>query len=528
MKVLIKIFATLIFAGSVIAQQSGEGQSVELPEFVITGVRKINIPEVKKQKPPYIPMNIKKYISQSETPENLTPVEVSNPAFIVGPENKISEYNALLTGAVGTVTFPRGEFFYNNQYGGLFLNADIWGMSEREFVKDAGFNQTGAKLNLGYSFDHNEKTLGGLRLGLSGEYFVNSYNLYGSAVNLTRVTRNGNIGLSISNNFSSVRYGIGISGELIKFDENKLTQTLTTAGAFVKFPVGLLTFGLTGSVQNQSLVNNLSRKSSYDYFTIKPEVRLKIFNRMELIAGLFFSQRDNSGFFSPHVKVGTKITKRLSAFAEFAPRTEFLTVSDFINRNRFYKLNSIENVYMKRNNNIKFSLAYGYLQYFEIDADLEFNRYDNLPYFERPDTSGNFILAELDGVNDFAFNTNAFFDFFKYGKLSAGLKYQIITKGGNQIPYYPLLTSEFTYWYGFNDRLDATLRLNYSAKIYADLQNTKTVPDYLTFGFSVGYELFENFKITFDAENLFNRKNYLFENYRAKTLDVIAGFEYRW
>ncbi len=528
MKILIKIFLILFIAGAVSAQQTGEGQSVELPEFVITGVRKIRIPKAKKPKPVYIPLNLEKFVAETEAAEELAPVEVSVPVFIKNLENKKSEYTALLSGEIGTVTLPAGKFFYNQNYGGVFVDANIWGRGEREFVKDAGFNQTGGALNLNYAVDHKKESLGGLIVDFSGEYFVNSYNLYGSGVNLTRFVRNGNIGLNISNNFSKIRYGAGIDGNFIKFDENKLSQTLTTLNAFVKFPVGLLSFGINGKVQNQRLANNFGNKSSYDYFEILPEVKLRVLNRMELTAGIFYSQKDKSGYFSPHVKLGTKITKMLSAFAEFAPRSEFLTVADFINLNRFYELNRIENLYLQMKNNLKLSLAYGFLQYFEIDASIKLNRYDNLPYFERSDSTGNFVLAQLDGVNDLTFETNAYFDFLKFGKLSAELKYRSITKDGNQIPYYPLFQSEFVYWYGFSEGLDVTLKMNYSHGIYADAGNSKKIPDYFNLGFSLGYKLFENFKLTLNAENLLNRKNYLFENYRAKTLDLAAGFEYRW
>ena len=528
MKVIIKIFIILIIADVSYAQQSDNAQSVELPEFVITGIRKVSLPAVKKEKPVTIMFNLESYSTEVEYDKNLFDTEISAPEFLGLAENKKSVFNALLKGAIGTVTFPEGEFFYNNNYGGVLVDANIWGRSEREFVKDAGYNQAGAALSLNYYIDHNTENFGGLGISFSTEYLTDSYNLYGSATNLTRKTKNGSFEIGLSNNYSIVRYGLSFSGRYLKFDENKLSQTMTSIGSYMKFPLGNLNFAIKGEIEIQKLVNNLSSKNTYNYFSLKPEAKYKFSRRMEIIGGIFFSQDDVNAFFSPYVRFKTKLGKKLSAFAEFSPRTEFLTITDFLSMNRFYRLGQTENIFLKRNNSLKFSLEYGFLQYFEIDGTLEYNRYENLPYFQRSDSTGNFNIFKLDGVNDFSLNINSYFDFLDFGKLTLNLKYQVIEKNGAQLPYYPLFQSEAVYWYGFGNGIDASARLNYSAKIYSDIKNTETIPDYLTFGFSIGYELFDNFKLTLDAANLFNRKNYLFENYRAKTLDVAAGFEYRW
>ena len=528
MKNIIKIFIILIIASISYAQQTGVAQSVELPEFVITGVRKVALPTVKKEKPELIALNFEKYTTDVEYDKNLFDTKISVPEFLELTENKKSVFNALLKGAIGTVTFPRGEFFYNNRYGGVLVNANIWGSSEREFVKDAGYNQAGAALSLNYFINHNTENFGGMGISFSTKYLTDSYNLYGSQTNLTRKTKNGSFKIGLSNNYSVVRYGFSFAGSYLKFDENKLSQTMTSIVSYMKFPVGNLNFNVKGEMEIQKLANNLSGKNTYNYLALMPEAKFKFSRKMEIAGGIFFSQDDVNTFFSPYLRLKTKLGKRLSAFAEFSPRSEFLTIDDFLTMNRFYKLTQTENIFLKRNNSIKFSLEYGFLNYFEIDGTLEYNRFENLPYFQRSENSGDFDIYKSDGVNDFSLTVNSYFDFLDFGKLTLNLKYQIIEKGGKQIPYYPVFQTEAVYWYGFENGVDASVRLNYSAKIYNDIENSGTIPDYLTFGFSIGYELFDNFKLTLDADNLFDRKNYLFENYRAKTLDVAAGFEYRW
>ncbi len=528
MKKLIQIFIILSIAGVSRAQQSGESQSVELPEFVITGVRKISLPPARKAKPDLVFSNLENYSAGVEYDENLFDPGITVPRFLNLTEHKHSSSNGLLKGSVGSVTFPSGEFFYNNNYGGVFVDANIWGKSEREFVKDAGYNSAGASLGLNYFIDHNTENFGGLAISFSTKYSTDSYNLYGSATNLTRKTKNGYFNVGLSNNYSPVRYGFSFAGKYLEFNENKLSQTMTLIGSYIKFPAGKLNFSVSGNVKIQKLVNNLSSKDTYNYITLEPEVNYRISRNAEIIGGIFFSRDDINTFFSPKVRLKTKISGKLSAFAEFSPGTEFLTISDFINMNRYYSLSQTENIFLKRNNSLKFSLEYGFLQYFEIDGTFEYNRFDNLPYFQRDVNPGNFNIYNLNGVDDFSVAVNSYFDFLDYGKLTLNLKYQIIEKNGAQIPYYPLFKSTAVYWYGFENGIDVTARMNYSSKIYADVGNTVTVPDYLTIGFSLGYELFDSFKLTLDADNLLNRKNYLFENYRAKTLDIAAGFEYRW
>ena len=115
------------------------------------------------------------------------------------------------------------------------------------------------------------------------------------------------------------------------------------------------------------------------------------------------------------------------------------------------------------------------------------------------------------------------------GELYGSANYQsVLDADGNQVPYYPEFTVDLNYGYPFTPNLNAKARLNYSSGIYMDLANKNSLNNYLDFSIYLNYKLSKNLVITFSAENLLDRRNYLFENYRAKTIDIYGSFEYKW
>ena len=72
------------------------------------------------------------------------------------------------------------------------------------------------------------------------------------------------------------------------------------------------------------------------------------------------------------------------------------------------------------------------------------------------------------------------------------------------------------------------LNLNYYDQSYVNLENTEKIPEQINLGASFYYEMFRNFRLTLEFENLLDDKYYYLRNYRAKPIDVLLGFEYRW
>ncbi len=531
MKIFNIIIIVMLSSFVLFAQDENESQSIELPEFVITGVRKVDIPIVKKKKPELISGLSEEFFMPGFSSEDFNPTGFSSPFITNAEVNKIkSQFNSLLRAGLGTVTLPLGEFYYNNSFSNVLVDFGINGRSEREFVNKAGYNFVAAAVGAKYFVNHTAEVLPGLGIAFNAGYLLNSYNLYGSRnPSFTRETDNGRIGIAFFNKFTTVKYGVNLTSDLKKFRENNLSENLFNTSAFLSFPINGFNFRADGQVKHQSMQNNLSGIGSYNYYSLSASIKLKLLKPIEISGGLFYSAQGDNKFFSPQAVLTMKFSDKVFLTGEFSPTTTFLSQKDLISMNRFYKLNNTDNIYLKEKYKMKAALIYKYLKYFQISVGGSYIRIDNLPYFVYQSGFGDFNLSTLNRVDRTKLFLNLLFFRGPSGELYGSANYQsVLDADGNQVPYYPEFTVDLNYGYPFTPNLNAKARLNYSSGIYMDLANKNSLNNYLDFSIYLNYKLSKNLVITFSAENLLDRKNYLFENYRAKTIDIYGSFEYKW
>lgn len=531
MKILNVIIIVLISSFISFAQNENESQSIELPEFVITGIRKVDIPIIKKKKPELISGLSEEFFMPSFSSEEFNPTGFSSPFITSAEVNKIkSQFNSLLRAELGTVTLPKGEFYYNNSLSDVLINFGFIGRSEREFVNKAGYNYVTASIGAKYFVDHTAEVLPGLGITFNARYLLDSYNLYGSQnPSFTRETDNAQIGISLFNKFTAIKYGLNLTTDLKKFRENNLSENLLNTSAFLSLPVNGINFRADGQIKHQSMQNNLSGIGSYNYYSLSAKAKLKLLKPVEITGGLFYSIQGDNKFFSPQAAVTTKFSDKIFLTGEFSPSTTFLSRKDLTSMNRFYKLNATDNIYLKEKYKTKAALVYKYLKYFQVSVGGSYARIDNLPYFVYQLGPGDFTLATLNRVDKTKLFLNLLFFQGPSGELFGAANYQsVLDANGNQVPYYPKFGIDINYSYPITQTLNAKAKLNYSSGIFTDLANKNRLNNYLNLSVYLNYKLSKNLVVTFSAENLLNRKNFLFENYRAKTIDVYGGFEYRW
>ncbi len=173
----------LVIISSLFAQEGTQSQSIELPDFVITGKESINIPKIQKVHPDFIPLLSKDFFTPNYPNEENTTIklpEISTEIISLG--NYKQKTNALLMISAGLETWPKGEFYYSDWTDNFSFNSHLYGKNELEYVKNAGLNIAGLDLGLKYFVDHTANFLPGLEIALDGGYFYESYNFYGSAI----------------------------------------------------------------------------------------------------------------------------------------------------------------------------------------------------------------------------------------------------------------------------------------------------------------------------------------------------------
>jgi len=525
------IFFLFFIVLNLFGQEESQSQSIELPDFVITGKESISIPKMQKAYPDFIPLLSSDFFTPQYPSEEITPIQlpnVENELVSLGSYKQSSK--ALLKFSAGLETFPNGEFYYTDWKDNFSYNAHLFGKNELEYVNKAGLSIAGINAGAKYFVDHASEFLPGLEIDLSGNYFYESFNFYGStSPDLNRVTNNGFAKLSF-NYFSDPfkNFGFSITDDYYKQKDDEIEENIVGTDAFLTFRYSDLNFKIMGAYKNQTISSlNQSFENQY-YFQTQATAGFKIYDVLNIRAGAFLSESEGNTFFAPVAYGSMKFNKNISFYGEFAPNTEFKTLKDFRNNNRYYQFNNFVNMFVENKFNLKFALKYEYEKYFEISGGVGYINSDNNYYFEDNLDEGFFTIQKQDIENSYTF-INFLFRKGPLGEFYGELKLQKITgQNDNHIPYKSTITSNLKYSYDWENGFGINFGLIYFNKAYTNIENAETIPETINANTSLYYELFRNFKITLSLENLFNNDHYYYRNYEAKPFDILAGFEFRW
>jgi len=526
-KLILIFFFSLSF---IFAQEENQSQSIELPDFVITGNEKITIPKVQKSYPDLIPLLSKDFFTPLNISDDQTSIELPKVENkIVSIPKYLQTTHAMLKLNAGLYTWPAGEFYYNNWIDNFSYNAHIFGLNELEYVKNAGLSYGGLSLGSSYYLNNNSHFLPGLEISLHGNYLYESFNFFGSDnSNLERITNNGFAELSLNYITDPIsNFGLVFNDKYYKQKDDEISENIFGTNAFVKFKVYNSDIKLEGSYKNQSVNSESGQFGNTYFYNILGTLTIHPFNFINLRGGIYFSESNGNTFFTPYAYGSIKLNKSLTVYGEFSPNTEFKTLSDFRDANRYYQLNNFTNLFIENKVNFKAAVKYEYERYFEISAGAGYLNSDNNFYFEDNIKNGFFTIYKDDIENTFAF-VNFLFRRGPFGQFYSELKLQHITgSNSKKVPYHSSILADANYSYSWTD-FEVKLKLNYFSESFTDFLNTNKIPAKINAGIDLSYEIFENFDLTLSLQNLLNDKYYYFRNYKAKPFDLIAGFEFRW
>ncbi len=527
-----KIILIILLASSIYAQEENQSQSIELPDFVITGKESISIQKAKKSEPDFIPLLSNDFFIPQYPNEEIITIrlpEVENEVVSIG--NYSQTTNAFLRISAGLKTFPKGEFFYNNWSNNFSYNAHLFGLNELEFEKHAGLSMSGGKIGGSYFVDQTSNILPGLEIALNGSFVNESFNFYGSSTpSLNRITNNGIVDLNFNYvNSSNINFGIKFNNAYYEQKDDAIDENIFSTEGFLNFKVNNFNFKIDALYKNQSVSVPDTNFGNHYFIKTKATIGFIAYNLINVKTGIYISVREGDIFFAPIAYGSLKLNKSISIFGEFAPFTEFNTLQNYKYLNRYYRFNNFVNTFTENKSNLKIAAKYEYEKYFEISAGIGYLNSDNNFYFEdSQEELGYFRIHKEDTENSYLF-VNMLFRKGPFGEFYGEAKFQNIKgENNNYLPYKSSFISSLNYRYDWNNIFGLSLGLLYLNEAYLDYKNENKIPESLNLKSLFYYELFKNFKITLEFENLLNEKYYYFRNYRAKPFDVLAGFEFKW
>ena len=522
------ILSTLIGLTAVFAQSN---QSVELPNFVITGVRTVDIKTMNKKSPELISTLSKEFILPTKSPETF---KISILSKISAPDTNIHvvnrDYNGFLNVGVGINTLPVGDLRYTLTSRHVMLNAKVFGQKDRDYEDNSGYNVSGASVNTDFFISSGSQFLPGLRLGLNAGFIRDDYKFFGSATPTTeRKTQNMFGSAKLIHNLGGYNFGLELSGRMFELENIKLEEKYFDAKAFVEFNISRFAVRAAAEYRNQGLTNNLTTTDSYDYLAGMAFAKIDLSKDITLKGGASYAKSEGSNLFSPYASIKLKFTKEISLFGEFNPGTEFLTMYDFVKSNRYFNLATVDNVFTKHKIRMNATLKYEFEKYVEAGITGNYSKSDNYSYFADNVTGGFFNINTADDVENFNGGIYAIFHLGPMGKFYGSVNFASSKFSNDKyVPYHPKGYGQLSYFYEFTNGIEINPKVLFATGSYTDAANTNELDSYIDLGLTVKYKLLKNLSVKADFNNIINSENYIYKGYKEKPLDIILGIEYRW
>lgn len=525
------ILLAFFITAHALAQDINTDQNVELPEFVITGVERVDVPVVQKQKTDHIPDIVKGYIQQAPSADELKMAELSNPIkknseLLGNPKN----INGRLELGAGRYTLPLGELTYQVPYPtGLFMGR-AYGFDETEYVDKAGLNQSGLDVQNSFFISSGSGFLPGSEFKLRAAYDRTSFNFFGSEFpDRKRNMHDVNLLASFySGSGKTFKFGIQTAPEFFYMKEEDLFDNKMDITATGQLIFGAFSIEAAGGFLNHSIKNSPLGDNSYNGTSFKALAKYKPFEFFSAGVGFNIQTFDGENFASPIAEAAFKFSKQLSAYFTFSPKAEILTISDFVSGNRYYGLEPIDNIFFEKDIDVTASIKYEFDKYFEINGGASFTNSDNYPYYKDALTNGTFDITTTKAARFAAFG-NMLFHLGPYGSFYGDVTVQrVMDENDNYLTYSPVFISNLAYSYNFKFGLLVEPKLKITSGSYADISNTVEMPEYVNLGVKLSYAVFNNTNLFIRFDNLLNADNYYARYYEEKPLDLILGFNYFW
>ncbi len=507
-------------------------QSIELPDFVITGVQSVSIPTLQKKRPEFISTLSKEFIKPIYTPEELPISEPSQPLKIEAQIYKeVIPLNGSFNVAAGINTQPKGEAYFYNKFDKINLYSKVFGNYTRAYENNSDISITGVEFRSRFFADNKSDVMPGLKIEVGANYKREWYKKFISAnPEYHQKTQNGSAIFSVENTFTKdFNFGANlISGGL--FTNSKDFREMRFDGSgFFSLNLNNINFRGEGSYIRQYISELSSAAIHYDYYSFSGKVSYSPLKDLTFGGGINLANHSSNSFFSPIAFVNARLTKNISAIFEFTPSTYFYTVSDFFKINRYLRFEDRDNVYTECKTNLNIGAKYEMEKIISVSAGLRLKKYDNLFYFSDINNFGDFSVFTVNDVDAAEFYANYFFKLGDFGELFGDLIYRRYKIPGEyNLPYTPGFSLNTSYKYTLPNGVKITAKIIFNHDIYSDITNTIKLKDNVNLSLQGDYDLFDNFSVNLYLENITNNKNYSFINYLEKPLDIYAGITYKW
>lgn len=510
-----------------------DNNQVELPDFVIIGKRKAQLPAKEKIKPlgsvftddylkPAIPLSQHKITDFKNLSIELQRDQLGN------------NFNNRLDFGLGFFTWPQIDLFISKTYKNSYLITKLFGNNEREYVDKSGVNELNilAKYNLFVPNDYD--FLPGSQLLFSAQYDRKITNFFASKYNdvkdKSRTIHNFDLNAGWDHKYyDNFQFLFNVNQNLLfinniknKSYENNLIFDFSPSFKFSDITVNNnLYYQATSFYEKDSVIadNTLLNNNFYLSYDIDQNI--------SLYGGAFISKSKETKLFAkPHLGLTWKVLEKTWLRVNYIPTQKLLTSKDLLDKNLYYSLNR-KSTLLTLSSSLNFSIDYQYYNFLQNLLTFSINNYFNYPIFKYYDSLAIYDVENIS-AKQFAIENTTLYNTDYYGIFTFKFMFNFIkTKDGKKIPYTPIFNMNIFYNYQlFKDfYIEPNLNINY--KVYSDTSFTKS-KNFASLGLKLYYNLTKNLNFYVNFNNVTNKENYYYYFYRMKKFEIIGGLTYSW
>ena len=528
-----KLVLILLFAVSFsqLYSQNEQNQTIELPDFVITGKRNVDIQSVPKSKADLIPIVNKEFFipkfSSDEVPLLSLESGFSNKYKYQFPDDY---FTGRLRLGGGNVVLPDGEFFASANIQNFKLSGKVWGSRITDYLPYSKYDESGAAINNTIFFDTKSSFLPGSIINIGGKYFRNAYSFY-AAGNLypERKTTKGTINFEFENRFQNyLNFDFQLSIDNIGINESGLSETLLNGRGDVFFRYSDFQIGGDFDYKLRKYDDNFLNYSD-QFISLTPVIKFAPSTRLSIAGGLTINSDFDGATFLPYGLARFEFADGFLAFAELSGKSDFLSIKDFLSVNRYFDPSGINGVFRKNKFGLSAGLRFQLKDIIDISLKSSYNRFNSFPYFGNSTNLGKFEIRTKDSIDKLSFELAGMINSPLMGRLSANLGINKITdKNGFYLPYSPKLKGMLKYDYQFSNMFSGGISYDLLSDYYTDELNLIKMKDFHNFGIHFNYYMIESIELSASVNNLFDNNNYYWQNYLEQPLGVSLNVIVRW
>lgn len=516
---------------------TAQNQSIELPEFVITGVQSVSVPEMEKETPELISSLSEEFYKPKAPPSNFLISGFDNPVLkgLRFERSPFKSYGMIKAG-FGTQTQPDGEFQYHHNSAFLLLSGFIKGSKIKDFEPFSDFTYTGAGIAADFFVEEDSDFLPGLKIKTDAAYDLRKYYLFASPVpDREREIQRFNGGILLTQDFLDiVNFKIDFDDTYRNVKDLNYKENFINLDLAVRINLYDFSLYLNGGIEavnsdfdgQNAISTNLAYGGGGVFFKPSKHINLKV--------GADYYNHETGSLFAPQASISIMFAENVTIFGEYSPKAYLTSTGKLIDENNYLSTFNgspmVEEYF-----NAKAAIRYAYDKYFEINGGIRLSKIDNFYFFADNTVDGRFDVYFANEVSVNSIFVNFFFHPGPLGSFYAEANYETVETdqftpelSGNQLPYQPKLKLNASYNYLFSSGLSLNASVIAINESFSDFQNQEKLPSYLNAGFGIGFRFSDNFKLAFGLHNLLNKELYLWQDYKEKPFDAVFSAEYNF